>query len=358
MIDAEIIALRLQNQQFAHTGFNTPADLVKWLGATQAQDYAAAKWAIGLRMQGGTDEDIDRSFNNGSILRTHVLRPTWHFVAPEDIRWIIALTAPRVKAQCAFMNRKMELNEAIFKQCNKTIIKALKGNQYLTRPELREILQKTGVAVNDFRLTYIMLRAELDAVVCSGPRKGKQFTYSLLEERVPESTEYKKEEALAMLALRYFASRGPAMLQDFVWWSGLATADAKRGLEIVAPKLQKETINEKIYWYQDVAKASKAFTKMTYLLPNYDEYIVAYKDRLLIFDPEKFQKNPGRNVIFNHTIVIDGKVTGTWKRTIMKDKVIIEPITFIKLIKAQKKSIAGAADNYSAFLGLSAEINW
>ena len=356
MTIADIPPLRLSNQEINPPEFTNPSELVKWLGAVQAQDFNAAKWALGLRMPGITDADIERAFNIGNILRTHIMRPTWHFVAPEDIKWITELTAPRVKAQCAFMNRKMELDEAIFKKCNKIIIKALTGHKYLTRSALGVVLQKAGVAVDEFRLMCIVMRAELDAIICSGPRVGKQFTYALLEERAPKSKILKPEGALAELTKRYFVSHGPATLQDFIWWSGLTTTDAKMGVETV--KLQKEIIDGQIYWYADSMNLQKN-TSGIYLLPIFDEYIIAYKDRTAVFDGHKFGKVIQRgNMISNNTIIENGKVTGTWKRTLMKDKVVVEPITFIKPTKARKLSIAEAADNYGEFLGLNAVLKW
>jgi len=355
----DIIALRLRNQQVKQSEFKTSVELVKWLGAIQAQDYAAAKWAIGLRLPNTTDKIIDKAFNAGEILRTHVMRPTWHFVAPEDIRWLIELTAPRVKAQCAHMNRKMELGEEIFKRCNKIIIKALKGCKYLTRAELGGVLEKAGITVNDLRLTYITLRAELDAVICSGPRNGKQFTYALLDERVAESATLNRDEAIAELTKRYFTSHGPATLQDFAWWSGLTISDAKAGIEMVSAQLQKEIIDGRTYLYSNSQHQLKAKTSHTSLLPIFDEYIIAYKERSLIFDRPEFNKtSPRGNALFNNTIITDGKVIGTWKRTFTKNKVIIEPTIFIKLTKAQKNAIADAADNYGAFIGMDVILNW
>jgi len=357
MTIADIPALRLSNQQISQTEFNSPSELVKYLGAVQAQDFNASKWGLGLRLPGISDAEIEKEFDEGRILRTHIMRPTWHFVAPEDIRWITELTAPRVKALCAFMNRKMELNEAIFKKTNKLITRALKGNNYLTRAEIGATLQKRGIAVNDLRIIYIIMRAELDTIICSGPRHGKLFTYALTEERAPGSKILKRDEAIAELAARYFISHGPAAMQDFAWWSGLAMSDAKAGIEMVKSELQKENIDGQTYWYENAMNPSKAPT--TFLLPIFDEYIIAYKDRTAVFDKDKFGKVIQRgNVISGNTIVENGKVIGTWTRTIMKDKVVVKPITFIKPSRDQKKSIGAAADHYGSFLGSKAEINW
>src|SRR5262245_24524323 len=171
------------------------------------------------------DDSIDELFNEGKILRTHVMRPTWHFVMPEDIRWMLKLTAPRINAVSAYYFRKMELDQAVLARSNAAISKALRG-KHLTREELGQVLGRAKIDAKGLRLIYLMIRAELDAVICSGPLRGKQFTYALLDERVPKCRTLKRDEALAELTIRYFTSHGPALLRDFVWWSGLTITDA------------------------------------------------------------------------------------------------------------------------------------
>jgi hypothetical protein len=199
-----------------------PCDVVRWLVAVQAQDYSGAKWALGLRLQGSTEKNIEQAIADGSILRTHLMRPTWHFVTPADIRWLLALTAPRVHAVNAHMYRQLELDHSVFKRSNAALAKALREGQTLTRDELRGVLRKAGIAVDgNLRMSYLMMRAELDAIVCSGPRRGKQFTYALLDQGAPQPKTLHRDEALVELVRRYFISRGPATVQDFAKWSGL-----------------------------------------------------------------------------------------------------------------------------------------
>jgi len=187
-------------------------------------------WTLAQRMRNTTNSLIEEAYNEGKILRTHLMRPTWHFVAPDDIRWLLQLTASRVNAACGSNYRKLELDEALFKRCNKALTRALQGGQHLTRTALRTVINQAGVVADDsIRLVHILLRAELDGLICSGPRLGNQFTYTLLDERVPETKTLNREEALAKLTRRYFTSHGPATLQDFIWWSGLTAADAKNG---------------------------------------------------------------------------------------------------------------------------------
>src|SRR5216684_6032669 len=250
MTNLDIAHQRLHNQLISQPTNDAPGDVVQWLGAVQAQDYAAAKWAVGLRSAGVTSDAIERAFADGAILRTHLMRPTWHFVSPADIRWILALTAPRVNAVNAYYYRKLALDDAVFMHSNAMLAKALQGGKQLTRPELTSVLQQVGIATDDLqRFTYIMMRAELDGIVCSGARRGKQFTYALLDERAPQARTLDRDEALAELTRRYFTSHGPATLQDFVWWSGLAAIDAKAGIEMVKLQLVHEVVDGQAYWF-------------------------------------------------------------------------------------------------------------
>ena len=218
----DIAKQRLGNQGLIQSAFDNPVDVVSWLGAVQSQDYFGAKWALGLRIPNAIDDSIEKAFQNGSFLRTHLMRPTWHFVTPADIRWLLKLTAPRVHATNAFMYRKTELDQKVFKRSNAVIEKALQGSKQLTRDELRDVFTKAGIKTEgEQRMAYLLMQAELDGVICSGPRKGKQFTYMLLEERVPLVRELTREEALIELTKRYFTSRGPASVQDYAKWSGL-----------------------------------------------------------------------------------------------------------------------------------------
>ena len=241
--------------------------MVRWFGAVQSQDFEAAKWAIALRMQSATNAAIEDAFNRGAILRTHVMRPTWHFVAHEDIRWLLELTAARVNLRSTPNYRKLELDDVVFKRSRKVLESALKNENFLIRAELRRRLDESGVAANDtIRLAHLLLRAELDRVIVSGPRIGKQFTYALFDERVAATEKIDRDEALGKLARRYFRSHGPATLEDFVWWSGLTMADARRGTEVC--NLEKISIGEKVYW--DTRSAETAWHPLAHFLPVYD----------------------------------------------------------------------------------------
>jgi hypothetical protein len=327
---------------------------VNWFGAVQAQDFAGAKWAIGLRTKGLGEADVEQAFANGSILRTHVMRPTWHFVTAADIRWLLKLTAPRVHAASAYIYRTLELDSAIFKRCHTVLEKALRDGKHLTREELTLALKQAGFSAKDpLRFTYMIGSAETEGLICSGPRRGKQFTYALLEERVPPAKMLEHDEAVIELARRYFQSHGPAMLKDFIWWSGLSAADAKRGLEEIKTALEHDDIDGESYWFiPTIVKPIKGSPK-AYLLPNYDEYTVGYTNRSAIFDTVHTDKLDSRgSVLAQHVILSAGQIIASWKRTLQKKSVAIESKLFITLKQAEKKAIIQAAERYANFLNL------
>ena len=354
----EIIAARLRNQYLTRPGRRDPAQVVAALGAIQAQDFAAAKWAIGLRSPGCDSGHIEDAFNNGSILRTHVLRPTWHFVAPEDIKWMVALSAPRVHAANAYYYRQAGLDAKTFARSCAMITRVLEGNNHQTRAELAVALKRAKVPAEGLKLAYIMMHAELDGLICSGPRRGKQFTYALLSERAPQARSLDRPDAIAELASRYFTSHGPATIRDFVWWSGLTVKDAQLGVEAARPKLRKEIVDGREYWSgaSRTAAAAKGCTAL--LLPNYDEYLIAYKDRGGVVDSKQAANIVARaNGAFPHHLVIDGRLAGSWTRTLKGPSVLIEVAPYHKLTPVQSRAVMSAVDCYGEFLVMPATLS-
>ena len=357
MTNLTIAHQRLNNQKLSHTKFTSPQEIVKWLGAVQSQDYQAAKWAVGLRSKNLNDAALEESFTSGAILRTHILRPTWHFVLPEDIRWMLTLTAPHVRAALAYYDRSLKVDAATLRRSHDAIGKALQGGKQLTRDEISAALRKAGIVSDGQRLGHLVMHAELDGLICSGARRGKQFTYALLDERAPLARTLERDEALMELVKRYFTSRGPATLKDFAWWSGLSMAEVQRGLEMVKSGFEHKAVDEQVYWYSASASGKKDASPSAYLLPNYDEYVVGYTDRSAIYDESQNHKLDARgNFLFQNTIVIDSQVIGTWKRTLKKNEIILELSPFEKLTKIQKQAMDHAANRYGAFPGLPATI--
>jgi len=352
MEKAELVYRRLSNQLLSTSNFKRPAEVVRWLGAAQAQDFSGAKWALAQRGPNSTDAVIEKTYNEGKILRTHVMRPTWHFVAPDDIRWLLQLTAPRVNTALGSNYRNFELDQATFKRCNKVLTSALKGGKHLTRASLKKVLNDSGVAADDpVRLAHILVHAELDAIICSGPRLGKQFTYALLEERVPPAKSLDREEALVKLTRRYFTSHGPATLRDFMWWSGLTAADARNGIGMVERNLTKITHHDQVYWSAPSTKSVPAITPRAHLLSTYDEYIVAYKDRTAIMGRDG--RSATVNALMGPAVIVNGEVVGTWKRREEKESVQVYIKPFRSLNKSESTEISKAVDRYTKFLGLT-----
>ena len=353
----DIPRYRLHNQFLSQTNFTEPSQVLTALGAVQSQDYAGGKWGLGLRLKGANDTALDSAFNEGKILRTHILRPTWHFVAPEDIRWMLALTGPRVHTVNGFMYRQQELDPATIKKSYGVMEKTLEGNKQLTRAELGATLEQAGIKnAEGIRLSYIVMSAELDGLICSGPRRGKQFTYALVEERAPQGKALTSQEALAELTRRYFATRGPATLHDFTWWSGLTMADAKEGIEAVRSQFVHEVIDEKTYWFDGAVTPVKEKSPTAHLLPNYDEYFIGFKDRSAIGDVAKEAGiKSGDPSFLAHVIVLDGQLVGGWKRTLKKNTAQIELMLITALTKAQQKAVDQAISQYGKFLQLTVE---
>lgn len=358
MTHSDMIRARLSGQQLSVPQLEQPQQVVALLGAMQAQEYAMAKWAIGLRLAAGSSTDalVEKDFNEGKILRTHLLRPTWHFVAPGDIRWMLALTGPRVHAGNALYYRKTELDDKVLRRSRSILTKALRDGNFLTRTALQELLGRQGIVASGLRLVYLMMHAELEGLVCSGPREGKQFTYALLEERAAPAPVLRKEEALAALALRYFGSRWPASLQDFVWWSGLTVKEAKEGMNLLPARFAREAMDGTEYIIDaDAAPGpAKNSRHATFLMPDYDEYGIAYKDRSALSNGKgNARALLGDRADYARWIVVDGVIDGAWSLEAEKKNTRIAMVPFSAWNKRQKTAVARATDRYLAFKDLS-----
>jgi hypothetical protein len=338
MTHQEISHYRLVSQKLYKTSLNSPQEIVKHLGAMQAQDYGMAKWAIGSRCE-ATETAIEEAVNSAKIIRTHILRPTWHFVSADDIYWMLDLSAPQVKRFTASAAKKFGFDAKKLDQTNSSIEKLLRGNNHLTRDEIMQELNIKKTSNEDFLSAAIMMNAELDGLVCNGKMKGKQITYSLLEERVSKpKNKLKKEEALAKLALRYFESHGPATLLDFSWWSGFPPTSCKLAINAIELQLNSIEINDQIYWFGNNSSDENNFRESVLFLPAFDEILISYKTREASILLEHQSKAFTNNGIFKPVILENGKVIGTWKRTIKKDHTKIET-QFFNETEMSKKEI-------------------
>ncbi len=347
----DILMTRLYNTGLTVSRFRSPAEVARHLGAVQAQDFPMAKWSIGLRVGGSTDADIEKAFNSGEILRTHVLRPTWHFILPEDLRWMTALTAEGVRATVAGSNRRIGLTRELFAKSTATIVQALESSTFLTRQELKALLAKAGIATDIQKLAHIIMQAELDGLICSGPRRGKQFTYTLVENRVKKSRDLTREESLELLARRYFASHGPAQLKDFSWWSGLSRQDAEAGLDAIRAEMEQIQSGSRTFW-SFPAEIPAPPAPAGFLLSIYDEYLIAYKDRSDLAGERAIEQLIARGNALTAVIVIDGKVAGTYRREVAKKSIAILLNPFRPLDRRERDAVGAAAARYGEFTGI------
>lgn len=358
MTAAEIRRRRLANQGLAGTPHTTPKEIVARLGAVQGQDYAMAKWGLGARLPGTTEAAIEEALNGGEVIRTHILRPTWHLVSADDIRWMLELSAPRVKRGVAPMLRRLELDDKLLRRAYRIIERALSGGRHLTRAELMDRIAAAGINTDDLRSSSIMFAAELEGLVCNGRRRGNSLTYALLDERVPSAPKLTRDEALVELALRYFTGHGPATPHDFSWWSGLTVTDARRALEMIGSGLDSVTVDGISYWFPPTGserKAKKKEMRRVHFLPAFDEYLVSYKDRGAALDPTVNKAVVTVNGIFRPIIVVEGKVTGMWKRTLGKTGAVVEASFFDPADAMTNEELAAAARPYGDYLGTDIE---
>ncbi len=360
-MNMDIAAHRLHNQyiQSQQPQPKTPADVVLQLGAMQAQDYPASLWAIGLRLPGTTESAIEQAITDRLIVRTWPMRGTLHFIPAADVRWMLQLMTPRIIAQSASRHKQLELDSATFALSQDVFIQALQGGRVLTRNQMFEVLQNSGIPTTGQRGIHILMYLAQIGLLCFAPRQDKQFTFTLLDEWLPPAPTrtLSRDEALATIAQRYFTGHGPATLKDFVRWTGLTVADAKIGLEAVKSQFIQQEVAAETYWMPPSAPHNSEAQVTVHLLPAFDEYLVGYKDRTAVLAPQHAMRViPGSNGMFNPVIISQGQVIGTYKRTLRKNTVIIQPALFRPFTPAEQDSFHIAAHRYAHFLGTTATI--
>ena len=348
---ADIAALRLHNQRLAHPDLKTPADVVRWFGAVQAQDFPGALYAIGLRMPSATEASVEQAIADKMIVRSWPMRGTIHFMPAEDARWMMRLLAPRYNVKAANNYRKAGLTPRIMAKAGKLLANRMSGGRLCTRQELYEVLGasgiKTGMQGTEQRGLHVIGHWAREGLICIAARRGKQHTFALLDEWLPAGRDLSGADALAEMAKRYFSSHGPATLKDFAWWSGLTLAEAKRGFQPVQHAFESAIVNDTEYWFSPITRLSRPNTKQVLLLPPYDEYTVAYADRSAAIDPSMLKaalSGLGAN------IVVDGRIAGTWQRKVEKNEVHIIARPLKSNTPTPRKALAAAADRYGMFL--------
>jgi hypothetical protein len=355
MNNADLVRHRLHQHCLSTQGRPTPAEVVRRQGAMQSQEFGPAKWSIGQRTAGSTDPEISGAFDDGEILRTHVLRPTWHFVAADDIRWLLELTGPRVHQGNAGRYRELELDAATLARAGKAIVTAVEGGRYRTRTDLADHLKCAGISTAGQRMPYLLMHAELEGLICSGPVRGKQQTYALLSERAPQARSLTQDEALAELVCRYFTSHGPATIADFTRWCSLTVADTKRGIDLLGNELQSFTFDGRTWWHGELpVKFATEPSPTAHLLQAYDEYVNGYGESRDVVDP--FIHATFRANGYMPVIIIDGRVAASWKRTLRAKRIEIEVHPFRPLSPAENDAIHRAADALGRFVGLAPRV--
>ena len=355
---SDVAKLRLASQQISRHQFKTAADLVTGMGGMQAQDYPGVKWAIGLRLPKATEDVVEKAVADAAIVRSWVFRGTLHLVAPEDLRWMISLTAERQFHKADKRHADLKLDAATFKRSQSIFQRALEGGYLLTREELYKELERKGISTQGQRGYHMLWAAGLNRLICFGPLKGKQPTFALLDDWIPKSKELKGEQALAELALRYFQSHGPARVADLAWWAGLTLAEARSGHQAAKGKLAEAKVDDESFWMAGEIAEGKTPQSDVFVLPGFDEYVIGYKDRKFIIDDQlDALLVPYKNGMFQPTIVSRGRIIGTWKCTTKKEKVLIEISPFSPLTKSESKNVSDAANRFGTFLDLETVVS-
>ena len=348
--------IRLQNQQLLNPLFRKPKELVSWMGAMQAQNYPMVKWAVGMRLKSATIQTVEKALRDGEILRTHVMRPTWHLVAAEDIRWMLKLSAQRIKsANDSFAKGwDLEITDELYMKSYNLLEQILAGNKSLTKQEITGHFCRSGILAepDNNRMTRFMARAEQEGIICSGEDKGGKCTYALLEERVPPMPEITKDEALARLARSYFRSHAPAVLQDFIWWSGLPRSDARQAIYLIASELTEEQWQGETWYIHADSRTRGRVSNCLHLLPSYDEYLLGYKDRTDVLPKEHYPKAFTNNGLFFPIILHNGQVIGNWDRSARKKGIELPHSWFISDVCVDEDMLNEAKQKYVKFLEL------
>lgn len=345
--------IRLLNQQLLNPLFREPKELVSWMGAMQAQNYSMVKWAVGMRLKSATIQAVEKALHEGEILRTHVMRPTWHLVAAEDIRWMLKLSAQRIiSANDSFAKGyDLDIPNELYTKAHDLLEKILCGKKSLTKQEIAEHFNRSGIVADNRRMTRFMARAEQEGIICSGEDRGSKCTYALLEERVPPMPELTKDESLARLARSYFRSHSPAVLQDFIWWSGLPVSDAKQAVYLIASELTTEQWKEQTWYIHDNCRTRGKLSGHIHLLPSYDEYLLGYKDRTDVLPLEHYSKAFTNNGLFFPIVLHNGQVIGNWDKSVKKKSVDLAYFWFAPDVCSDEELLEQAKQKYAQFLG-------
>jgi hypothetical protein len=346
----DIAAQRMRRQRIEGAGFASPEEVVTAQLAVQAQDYLGGLWALGLRMRKASEALVEQALAERRIVRSWPLRGTLHFVAAEDVRWLLDIAAPRVlQRHRRRLLDEFDIDDKDCTQARKVCERVLAGGRALTRDALYAAFDAARIVTEGQRGLHLTWSLAQQGVLCLGAREGKQHTFVLLDEWLPPMRRLARDDALAELARRYFTSRGPATVQDFCWWSGLSAADAAAAFALVRSEFECERIEAREFWFAPLATSKRAPpSSRIHLLPAYDEYTVAYNDRSAVLDAAHAKRSG--NGIFKPAVLIDGRIAGTWKRELGKNSVALTAQPFGSWDAEQRAAFEQAAARYAAFL--------
>jgi hypothetical protein len=346
-----ILRRRLATQRLVGPKMPAATDVVRLLTCVQSQECAHAFWSLGMRSSAATMAEVQAEFDAGRFLRTHILRPTWHLVPAEDIRWILKVTSPRVQQVNWTIYRRENLDQAVLDRGTELIIQVLGGRRYQTRAEIGEALAGQGLPAEHLRLAYVIMNAELEGLICSGPMRGAQHTYALLDERVPSGGQ--NDGDLPELARRFLAGHGPASAPDFARWASLTSAQAHSAVAEVAGELDAVEVDGVPHWFDPLAPGPATFHGAL-LLPLFDEVTLSYP---MINFPlaEQHPHPPGSDVYIGSVIIAETNV-GLWRRVVQGQKVTIEVILSPTVSARSRAAVETAAAELAAFLGKRLEL--
>ncbi|MFN2246048.1 MAG: winged helix DNA-binding domain-containing protein [Candidatus Promineifilaceae bacterium] len=339
----QLLNNRLANQGLYPPRFNSAAESLTRLGAIQGQDYNGAKWSLGLRVPGSSDAIIEQAIADQAIVRTWAMRGTLHFVAAEDLQWLLALLGPRIITTNGRRYKQLELDSGTLARADEILVAALADGRHLNRQELRPFLENAGISTAGQRMVYMLQHASLNGRICQETAPKNKPLFTLAPRQKEPQRLFDRPNALAELALRYFTTRGPAALDDFVWWSGLLVADARAGLEGAAPELVREKEGGKEYWLPKSPSPLPDSLPEIMLLPGFDEYLVSYRDRSAVIADAHYPAWSRTNAMFSPTILLRGQVKGFWKREIKRGEVTVIPELFNDLTEDETAALEEAA---------------
>jgi DNA glycosylase AlkZ-like len=348
----QALAMRLTNLRLSSPA-GSAADISEWFGALQAQDLASGKWSLGVRLPGAGEADIDGALERGEVLRTWPMRGTIHVVHPRNAHWLLDLTGRRalmgLQARWDFLG----LDRATVDKAATVLGDALRGRR-MTRTECLATLEQAGIETGNGRSYHLLWHTAQIGVTCIGPNQGSEQTFVLLDEWAPDPRRPDRDEALAMLARRYFQSHGPTSRTDFQGWTGLTATDTKKA--IAGADLSTATVagTEMFYVPGEVAQPPEML-----LLPGFDEYLLGYKDRSLFMDPQHAQRVvPGGNGMFKATVVQRGRVIGTWQRKPLTKTVRVTVCTFSTLPARSRRAVEEPAQRYADYVGKDLDLRF